>query len=158
MAKVYCLGNLLGFFVAICVWHPQEWSFWHSSTLGGKEGGERSWTVTSPMSIFFLLATGTLRCFTLPHFLFIFWKYVTVCLLVFNKLLFSIHLLCYEDVFVLKGWSLLPNALWPFKIYCAPPNLGIRTSICRLKFAQRPIFSGLRFFNEPEIPDSGPPV
>ena len=39
-----------------------------------------------------------------------------------------------------------------FKIYCAPANLGIsRTSICRLNFAQRPIFSGLRFFNEPEI-------
>ena len=44
-----------------------------------------------------------------------------------------------------------------FKIYCAPPNLGIRTWICRLYFAQRPIFSGLRFFNEPEISDSGPP-
>ena len=44
-----------------------------------------------------------------------------------------------------------------FKIYCAPPNLGItRTWICRLNFAQRPIFSGLRFFNEPEILDSGP--
>ena len=27
---------------------------------------------------------------------------------------------------VLKGWSLLPNALRPFQIYCAPPNLGIR--------------------------------
>ena len=39
-----------------------------------------------------------------------------------------------------------------FKIYCAPPNLGItRTWICRLNFAQRFIFSGLRFFNEPEI-------
>ena len=25
----------------------------------------------------------------------------------------------------LKGWSLLPNALLPFQIYCAPPNLGI---------------------------------
>ena len=46
-----------------------------------------------------------------------------------------------------------------FKIYCAPPNLGItRTSICRLNSAQRPIFSGLRFFNEPEISDSGPRV
>ena len=45
-----------------------------------------------------------------------------------------------------------------FKIYCGPPNLGItRTWICRLKLAQRPIFSGLRFFNEPEISDSGPP-
>ena len=31
-----------------------------------------------------------------------------------------------------------------FKNYCAPPNLGItRTSICRLNFARRPIFSGL---------------
>ena len=30
-------------------------------------------------------------------------------------------------VFVLMGWSLLPNALRPFKIYCAPPNLDIRT-------------------------------
>jgi len=28
---------------------------------------------------------------------------------------------------VLKGWSLLPNALRPFEIHCAPPNLGIRT-------------------------------
>ena len=30
-----------------------------------------------------------------------------------------------------------------FKIYCAPLNLGItRTWMCRLNFAQRPIFSG----------------
>ena len=54
---------------------------------------------------------------------------------------------------------ILPNALRPFKIYCAPPYLGItRTSTCRLNFAQRPIFSGIRFFNEPEISDSGPPA
>ena len=39
--------------------------------------------------------------------------------------------LCY---ILLKGWSLLPNALWPFQIYCALPNLGIRTWICRLDF------------------------
>ena len=46
-----------------------------------------------------------------------------------------------------------------FQIYCAPPNLGItRTCIYRLDFAQRPIYSGLRFFNEPEISDSGPPA
>ena len=52
----------------------------------------------------------------------------------------------YCIVFVLLGWSLLPNALRPFKIYCAPPNLGItRTWICRLNFAQRPIFSDMRF-------------
>ena len=30
-------------------------------------------------------------------------------------------------VFVLMGWSLLPNDLLPFKIYCDPPNLDIRT-------------------------------
>ena len=53
------------------------------------------------------------------------------------------------------GWSLLPNALRPFKIYCAPPNLSItRTWICLLNFAQCWIFSGLRFFNEPEISHS----
>ena len=45
-----------------------------------------------------------------------------------------------------------------FIIYCAPPNLGIiGTWICRLNFAQRLFFSGLRFFNEPDISDSGPP-
>ena len=42
-----------------------------------------------------------------------------------------------------------------FEIYCAPPNLGIRTWIFLLNFDQRPIFSGLRLFNEPEISDSG---
>ena len=40
--------------------------------------------------------------------------------------------------------------------YWAPPNLGNRMWICRLNFAQRPIFSGLRFFNKPEITDLGP--
>ena len=40
-----------------------------------------------------------------------------------------------------------------FEIYCAPPNLGIsRTWICRLNFTQRPIFSGLKFFNETRDP------
>ena len=28
---------------------------------------------------------------------------------------------------VLMGWSMLSNALRSFKIYCAPPDLGIRT-------------------------------
>ena len=61
-------------------------------------------------------------------------------------------------VFALMGWSLLPNVVRPFKIYCAPPNLGITSTWkYRLNFAQRPIFSGLRFFNEPEISDPGPP-
>ena len=61
-------------------------------------------------------------------------------------LLYCIVLYCID------GWSLLPYALWPFQIYCSPPNLGItRTRICRLNFSQRSIFSGLRFFNESEI-------
>ena len=46
-----------------------------------------------------------------------------------------------------------------FEIYCAPPNLGIiGTWICRLNFAQKANYSGLRFFNHPEISDSGPPA
>ena len=49
--------------------------------------------------------------------------------------------ICIVFVFVSMGWSLLPNALRPFRIYCAPPNLGItRTWICGLNFAQKPIF------------------
>ena len=35
------------------------------------------------------------------------------------------HCLDDDDVFVLMGWSLLPNTQRHFKIYCAPPNLGI---------------------------------
>ena len=47
---------------------------------------------------------------------------------------------------VLMGWSLMPNAMQPFQ------NLGItRMRICRLKFAQRPIVTGLRFFNDPQL-------
>ena len=57
---------------------------------------------------------------------------------------------------VLMGWSLLPNATFLRSIVL--PELNTRTWTCRLNFAQRPIFSGLRFFNEPEISDSGPPA
>ena len=60
-------------------------------------------------------------------------------------------------LFVMMEWSLLPNAQRPFHIYCAPPNLGTRTWICRSNFVQRPIFSGLRFFNKPEISRLGTP-
>ena len=57
------------------------------------------------------------------------------------------------------GWSLLPNALRPFWDLLYSPNLELRrTWICQLNFAQRPIFSFLRFFNESEISDSGPPA
>ena len=63
--------------------------------------------------------------------------------------------------FVLFWWGgyCFPMHCNLFKIYCVPLNLGItRTLICWLNFAQRPIFSGLRFFNEPEISDSEPPA
>ena len=50
---------------------------------------------------------------------------------------------------VLMGDYSCPMHCDPFKIYCAPANLNIRTWICRLHFAQRPIVLGVRFFNEP---------
>ena len=37
----------------------------------------------------------------------------------------KISVVLYCIVFYLMGWSLLSNALRPFKIYFAPPNLGI---------------------------------
>ena len=82
---------------------------------------------------------------------------VTTNLISEQKCLFVLYcIVLYCIVFVLMGWSLLPNALRPFQIYCAPLNLGItRTWI--LNFAQKPIISGLRFCNEPEISDSGHP-
>ena len=58
---------------------------------------------------------------------------------------------------VLMGWSLLSNALQSFWDLLCSPNLGIRTWICWFNFSQRPIFSGLRSFNKPEISDSRPP-
>ena len=61
-------------------------------------------------------------------------------------------------VFWWGGRYLLPSALCLLQIYCGPQNLGIRTWICRLYFAQMHIVSGLRFFNEPEISNSGPPA
>ena len=61
-------------------------------------------------------------------------------------------------VLFLWGGHCCPMHCDLFKIYCGYPNLGIRTWICRLNFAERPIFSGFRFFNEPEISDLGPQV
>ena len=44
-----------------------------------------------------------------------------------------------------------------FQDLLCSPNLDItRTWMCRLNFTQRPIFSGFKFFNEPEISDSRP--
>ena len=76
-----------------------------------------------------------------------------ICLTVYilslscSLVLYCIVLYC----IVLMGWSLLPNALRPFRDVLCSPEFK-----CRLIFAQRPILSGLRFFNEPEISDSGP--
>ena len=61
------------------------------------------------------------------------------------------------DCFVLFWWRghFCPMDCDLFKIYCAPPNLGsLWTWKCRFNFAQRPSFSGLRFFNDPETSDS----
>ena len=73
---------------------------------------------------------------------------------------FKIGLMSFYIISIVLFWwggHCCPMQCDLLKIYCAPPNLGIaRTWICWLNFAQRPIFSGLRFFNEPEISDSGP--
>ena len=58
-----------------------------------------------------------------------------------------------------RGGHCCPMYCDLFKMFCASPNIGItRTWICQLNFAQGPIFSGLWFFNEPEISDLGPPA
>ena len=68
------------------------------------------------------------------------------------------YMLLYCIVLYWRGSHCCPNALRPFQDVLCSPDLGItRTWICRLNFAQMPIFSGLGFFNEPEISDSGPP-
>ena len=67
-------------------------------------------------------------------------------------------LLVYCSTIVFNGVDIAAQCTaTSFKIYCVPPNLGIRTGICRLNFAQA-YFSGLKFYNEPEISDSGPPA
>ena len=72
-----------------------------------------------------------------------------------DTLEFALHLnifcICFDGVVIAAQ-----RTATFLKINCAPSNLGIRTWMCRLNFAQRPIISGLRFFNEPEISDSGP--
>ena len=72
--------------------------------------------------------------------------------------LFEGELYC---IIVLYWWGGLcrPMHCDLLRTYCATSNLGIfRTWISRLNFAQRPIFSDLRFFNEHEISDSVPPA
>ena len=67
---------------------------------------------------------------------------------IFFILIFMITTLTYfsfSHCIVLMGWSLLPNELRPFWDLLCSPNLDTRTRICRLNFAQGPMFSGLRF-------------
>ena len=74
-----------------------------------------------------------------------------LCFAWFTSLLCSVPQVC---IIVLYWWAGHCCSMHCdfFKIYCAPPNLdNTRTWICRLNFAQR-------FFNEPEISDSGPPA
>ena len=82
---------------------------------------------------------------------------VLCCVALYCIVLCCIVLYCIV-LFFWWGGHCYPMHCDLFKIYCAPPNLGIRTWIWRLNFAQRPIFSGFRFFNEPEISDSGSPA
>ena len=81
------------------------------------------------------------------------------------KVCFMINRKCTSTLHCIRGWFIIfcivlywrgghccPMHCDLFKIYCVPPNPGI------LKFAQRYIFSSLRFFKEHEISDSGPPA
>ena len=46
-------------------------------------------------------------------------------------------------LYCIEGLVIAAQCTATFQICCAPPNLGIRTWICRLNFAQRPIFQAL---------------
>ena len=70
----------------------------------------------------------------------------------FNCFRLKVYLQYNLVIYGLMGWSLLPNVLWPFWDLLCSPNFDITRTW--LNFAQRPIFSSLRFFNEPEISDS----
>ena len=60
---------------------------------------------------------------------------------------------------ILKGWSLLPNALRRFQDLLRSPEFRYYYDVNKpIKFCSEAYFSGLRFFNEPEISDSGPPA
>ena len=79
------------------------------------------------------------------------------CVSVYCDCIVLYYIVFYCIVLYCRGEHCCPMYCDLLKIYCAPPNLGIsRTWICRLNFAQRPISSGSRYFNEPEFSDSGP--
>ena len=61
-------------------------------------------------------------------------------------------------LYCIDGVVIAAKCTATFQHLLCSPNLGTRTWIWRLNFAQRPIFSGLRFFNKPEISHSGPPA
>ena len=66
--------------------------------------------------------------FRLRDILILTFVYNNVLLFLIIKLLHSGYMAIFYFVFVLMGGSLLPNALRPFRIYCAPTNLGITRS------------------------------
>ena len=73
-----------------------------------------------PKSLFHVGPHGTILKEFLPS------SFLARCLDHFNILdLITLKMLGERYCIVLMGWSLLPNALRPLKIYCAPPNLGI---------------------------------
>ena len=58
-----------------------------------------------------------------------------------DSYLFEIYITFFQSRYKPCGGHCCPMHCDLFKIHCAPPNLGItRTWICRLNFAQRPIF------------------
>ena len=67
--------------------------------------------------------------------------------------LYSIELYCFDGVVIAAQCT----AAF-LRSFMLPQIWVLGREICRCNFAQRSIFSGLRFFNEPEISDSGPPV
>ena len=90
-------------------------------------------------------------------------KYKTMCSILLKSISKEQHTVKYlntslniSSFIVFMVWSLLSNALRPFWDLLCFPDLGIRTWICRLHFAQMPISSGLRLFNGPEISASWP--
>ena len=74
------------------------------------------------------------------------------------SLVYSYNYTLITDYIMEKLATFISAEAYSFSVYSfqclVVTNLGItRTWICRLIFAQRPIFSGLRFFNESEISD-----
>ena len=139
------LANHLNWRQGVLIWEKlgilntqhQEWSMRRTTSFTNQMEMGRTCRKPSPHQV----GTG------ISHGVSYIWNKIIVCILL------------YCTVIYWRGDHCCPMHCDLFKIDCAPPNLVItETWICRLNFAQRPIFSGLRFFNEPEISDSGLPA